>query len=281
MRLLEKVDPDVALVLTRQYLPGLLAALIVLVVGFGLAHYLGKFLGKALDRQKMEPPAKNLIVRVLRLGIIGFGLILALDNLGISITPLVAGIGVAGVGIGFAMQGVLANLIAGIFLTLSKPFRVGDYIELLGVEGQVLGIELFATHLVHADKSKVIIPNRKIVGEIMHNYGQIRQLKMEISVAYGTDLPMALSILRDVLEQHPHVLKDHTPGLGVASLVGSSITLAVQPWASVENFPGMRNDLYQSILRRFAEARIEMPRTQQDIRVLNSPGWNQAKGSGV
>ncbi|MCX6881637.1 MAG: mechanosensitive ion channel [Verrucomicrobia bacterium] len=276
-RLLEKIDPEVALDLTKRYLPGVLAAAVILVIAFTVAHFLGNLLGKALERQKLEPPARNLIVRILRLFIFAFGLILALDNLGLSITPLVAGIGVAGVGIGFAMQGVLANLIAGIFLTLSKPFRVGEYIELLGVEGQVVGIELFATHLAQPDQSKIVIPNRKIVGEIMHNYGSIRQLKLEISVAYGTDIPLAISQIREVLDEHRLILKEPASGVGIASLGQASVVLGVHTWASVANYPGIRHEIYQSLLIRFAKAHIEMPRPQYEIRILETQGLSQTK----
>ncbi len=278
-RMLEKIDPEVALELTKRYLPGLLAAIVVLVIAFSLAHFLGKLLGKALERQKLEPPARNLIVRILRLLVIGFGLILALDNLGLSITPLVAGIGVAGVGIGFAMQGVLANLISGIFLTLSKPFRMGDYVELLGVEGQVVGIELFATHLAQPDKSKVVIPNRKIVGEIMHNYGGVRQVKMEVSVAHGTDIPLAIGLIREVLNENRLVLKDPTSGIGIASLGQGCVVLTIQPWATVENFPGIRHEIYQSLLVRFAQAGIEMARPQYEIRLLDGLDSSRIKSS--
>src|SRR5712692_9994091 len=94
-------------------------------------------------------------------------------------------------------QGVLSNLVAGLTIIFTKPFRVGEYVEMVGVQGQVEVIELFTTTLTHPDRSKVVIPNRKIVGEVLHNYGTIRQLDMSVGVAYDTNLPDAIAILRD------------------------------------------------------------------------------------
>ena len=110
-------------------------------------------------------------MRVVRVVVLVFALVVALDKFGFQIAPLVAGIGVAGLGIGIALQGVLSNVVAGLTIIFTKPFRVGEYIELVGMQGEVHMIELFSTTLVHPDRSRVIIPNRKIVGEILHNYG--------------------------------------------------------------------------------------------------------------
>src|SRR5438093_9240740 len=121
------------------------------------------------------------------------------------VTPLVASIGVAGVGIGLAMQGVLSNMVCGLAIIFLKPFRVGEYIELLGVHGQVTAIELFSTTLAHPDRSRVVIPNRKIVGEVLHNYGTIRQLDLSVGVAYQTNIKEALATLCELVAQNPRV----------------------------------------------------------------------------
>jgi small conductance mechanosensitive channel len=101
---------------------------------------------------------------------------MALQNLGIELLPLIAGLGVAGAGIALAMQGVLSNVAAGLTIIFTRPFRVGEYIAIVSVEGEVLDISLFSTVLDAPDLSQVVIPNRKIVGEILHNYGKIRQV---------------------------------------------------------------------------------------------------------
>src|SRR2546428_14179087 len=108
----------------------------------------------------MEPPMQQLVVRVVRVIVMLFALVVALDKFGFQIAPLVAGIGVAGLGIGIALQGVLSNVVAGLTIIFTKPFRVGEYVEIVGVKGDVAAIGLFSTTLVHAARSRIIIPNR-------------------------------------------------------------------------------------------------------------------------
>jgi small conductance mechanosensitive channel len=102
--------------------------------------------------------------------------------------PLIAGLGVAGAGIALAMQGVLSNVVAGLTIIFTKPYRVGEYIAVAGVEGQVSTISLFSTTLLHPDHSRVVVPNRKVVGEILQNFGKIRQAQVTVGIAYESDL---------------------------------------------------------------------------------------------
>ena len=152
-----------------------------------------------------------MIVLVIRILLLGLTIMAAADVCGYPVRAVLAGLGVIGLGIGFAMQGLFGNIIAGVTLIFTKPFRVGEYIEIAGVQGQVKTIELFVTVLTHSDMSRVVIPNKKIVGEVLHNYGHIRQLNLSVGVAYGTDLNNALTIARAVLAQNPRVLKDPEP----------------------------------------------------------------------
>ena len=183
---------EVTMDLLIRYGFQLLGALVVLVAGALLARWVGNATGKWLETRRMEPPVRTLIVRVVRVVVMVFTLVVALDKFGFQIAPLVAGIGVAGLGIGIALQGVLSNVVAGLSIIFTKPFRVGEYIALLGVQGEVSLIELFSTTLVHPDRSRVVIPNRKIVGEILHNYGAVRQLALSVQVGYGSDLGQVL-----------------------------------------------------------------------------------------
>src|SRR5208283_3380697 len=107
------------------------------------------------------------LTRVTRILVLGLFVMMALQNLGVELLPLLAGLGVAGAGIALATQGVLSNVVAGLTIIFTKPFRVGDYIAIVGVEGQVQDVSLFSTTLGHSDRSKIVVPNRKIVGEIL------------------------------------------------------------------------------------------------------------------
>jgi small conductance mechanosensitive channel len=182
----------------------------------------------------------------------------------------VAGIGVAGLGLGIALQGVLSNVVAGLSIILTKPFRVGEWISIVGVYGQVSSIELFSTTLLHPDQSRVVIPNRKIVGEILHNYGAIRQLDLTVGVAYGTDLPKALAAAREALLANPRVLETPAALVGIASLGDSSINLTLGPWVAVPDYIPAQGELYQAVVERFRAAGIEIPFPQREVRMLSA-----------
>lgn len=244
-------------------------ALVIILAGVVLSRYVAKFMSEQLDKVEIEPPIKRLMIRVVRAIIIAFTLLIAVQKLGVDIMPLVAGIGVVGVGAGLAMQGVLSNAVAGLTIIFTKPYRIGEYIAIHDVEGEVVNIELFATTLVHPDQSRVVVPNRKIVGEILHNYGVIRQLDMSVGVGYSTDLSQAIAIIRRVLDASPVVLKEPGAIIGVNTLADSSIVIAVKPWTAVKDYPVAPAKLYQDIVDQFRAQRIEIPYPQREIRLLN------------
>src|SRR5438477_1237642 len=251
--------------------PALLSAILILAAGFFVARWLGEAAKDWLGRKELqlEPPVQMLFARLLRLLIMAFALVTAAGTAGMNVTALVASVGVAGVGVGLATQGVLSNVVAGLTIIFTKPFRVGEYIEMLGTHGQVTAIELSSTTLLHSDRSRVVIPNRKIVGEVLHNYGTIRQLDLSVGVAYSTDLNQALAAVRDILSRNPRVLKDPTPAVGVTSLGDSSINVAIKPWVSVSDFGAAGAEINFAIVEEFRLKRIEMPFPQREIRLLN------------
>jgi small conductance mechanosensitive channel len=212
---------------------------------------------------------RTLIVRAVRILVLVLILVAALDKFGFQIAPLIAGIGVAGLGVGLAFQGVLGNIVAGLSIIFTKPFRVGEYIELLGVQGQVATIELFSTTLIHPDQSRVVIPNRRIVGEILHNFGAVRRLNLIVGVAYETDLNKVNALAREIVEQNSRVLKQPVPVISVTELAASGVTLAIQPWVAVTDYSAAQAELYQTIVERFRANEIQIPFPQHEVRLLN------------
>lgn len=223
------------------------------------SRWVGNIVQQSLERHTMDPPVRMLLVRVVKIVVLLFTAVIALDALGVSIAPLVAGIGVAGVGIGLALQGVLSNVMAGLSIIFTKPYKVGEHISLLGVHGDVVMIDIFSTRLMHPDHSSVIIPNRKIVGEILHNFGTIRQIHLTVDVVYKTDLDQALAIIRDVVASHPDVLKDPAPSIGVSNLGHPAVTIAIEPWTAVVHYAAAQGELNKAIIERFRAAHIEFP----------------------
>jgi small conductance mechanosensitive channel len=248
-----------------------LGALVIMVVGFLVARWVGALTDRRLRKGSMEPPMRILLVRVARGAVLVMAAMVALDRLGFQIAPFVAGIGVAGLGVGLAFQGVLSNIVAGLTIIFTKPFRVGEYIEVVGVQGEVIEIDLPSTVLMHADHSRVIVPNRKIVGEILHNYGMIRQLKISVNVVDTADLSAALSAVQEMLARNPRVLRDPAPVVGVTAIGDAGIRINVGPWVSPPNAPGVEGELYQTLIEEFRARNIGMGVPRREIRVMNGP----------
>lgn len=245
-----------------------LGALAILGLGLLLARWVGNALQRLLRQQDMEPPVRMLLVRITRGLVLLFVLLTALERLGVQIGPFLAGIGVVGLGVGIAMQGVLSDVIAGLTIIFTKPYRVGEYIALIGVEGQVSAISIFSTILEHADRSRVVIPNRKVIGEVLHNFGDVRQLTLTVGVAYGADLSKALGAARALVLANPRVLKDPAPLVGIAVLADSAVTVSIQPWVKVADYLAVQAELYRAIVEEFRAQRIDIPFPQQEVRLL-------------
>ncbi|HEX7812528.1 MAG TPA: mechanosensitive ion channel family protein [Burkholderiales bacterium] len=254
--------------LAIKFGPKVFVAIVIIIVGYVVGRQIGRITDRGLRKFDMEPPVRELLVRIVRILVLGLFLIMALQNLGVELLPLIAGLGVAGAGIALAMQGVLGNAVAGLTIIFTKPFRVGEYISIAGVEGTVEDISMFSSTLAHADMSRVVIPNRKIVGEILHNYGTVRQLDLSVGVAYDTDLNKAIAAIKEILQSNPRVLKDLTPGIGISVLADSSINISVKPWTSVADFGPAGGEINKAIVETFRGRDIVIPFPQREIRML-------------
>jgi small conductance mechanosensitive channel len=260
---------DLLVDLAVRYGFQVVGALVIIGAGIVLARWLGNVADARLERHRMEPPMRLLMVRALRILVMLFALVVALDKFGFQIAPLVAGIGVAGLGLGIALQGVLSNLVAGLTIIFTKPFRIGEHIAVAGVHGDVAAIDLSSTTLVHPDRSRVIVPNRKIVGEILHNFGTTRQLALALAVPHDADLPRVLGLARDVTAENPRVLKDPTPVIGIREVTETGIRVTVAPWVRVADVSDAEAELYQALVDRFRAAGISAPRPARDVRLVN------------
>ena len=246
-----------------------LGALVILVAGFMIARWLGQLAERRMERAAVDVPIRKLAVRALKLVILLFALVVALDKFGFQIAPLVAGIGVAGIGIGLALQGLLTNLVAGLTIILTKPFRIGEYIEVTGVNGNVVSIELFSTTLVHADFSRVIIPNRKIAGEILHNHGSMRQVSLTVGIPHSADLPTALGTVRAVLVANPGVLTDPAPLVGIGEVTDVAIKIRLQPWVRAADAGTVEPRLYEELIEAFRKRGIATPLPRHEVRMID------------
>jgi small conductance mechanosensitive channel len=256
--------------LAIRFGPKLLTAVVILLVGAFVAGWTARASARGLQRLDLEPPLRQLLARVARLLVLGLFAILALQNLGVELLPLIAGLGVAGAGVALATQGVLSNMVAGLTIIFTKPYRVGDYVAIVGVEGQVENITLFSTELRHADRSRVVVPNRKVVGEILHNYGRIRQSVVRVSVAYESDLALALTTIRDLVLANPRVLGEPAPVIQVAALADSAVQIAIRPWVAVGDYGVVEGELNVALLAALRARGIAIPFPQREVRLLGN-----------
>ncbi len=257
-----------AIDLAMTFGPKLLVAIVIMTAGYFAARWAAGAVGRSLRKFDFEPPVRQLMLNITRALVFILFAIMALQNLGVELLPLIAGIGVAGAGIALAMQGVLSNLVAGLTIIFTRPFRVGEYISIAREEGEVAEIRLANTTLSHADLSRVVIPNRRIVGEILHNYGQVRQVQVTVGVAYDADLNRALAAIKEVLQANPRVLKDPAPVIGVAALGDWAVTVGVYPWVRVPDFGPAGGEINKAILEAFRERGIAIPFPQREVRLL-------------
>ena len=139
--------------LAIQFGPKMLVAITIIIAGVYVGRWVGRFVDGGLKKFSLDPPVRELLVRIVRICILALFSIMALQNLGVELLPLIAGLGVAGAGVALAMQGVLSNIVAGLTIIFTKPFRVGEYISIVGEEGRVDSVSLFTTVLSHADQS--------------------------------------------------------------------------------------------------------------------------------
>jgi small conductance mechanosensitive channel len=258
--------------LAIRFGPKVLVAVLILALGSWVAGWVARWMARMLMRIELEPPVRSLLARIAWILTFVLFLVLALENLGVELLPLLAGLGVAGAGIALATQGVLSNVVAGLSIIFTKPFRVGEWISIANEEGQVVTISLFSTTLTHTDRSRIVIPNRKIVGEILHNFGRIRQLDLLVGVAYDTDMSAAVAMIGEVLEANSRVLREPAPVVQTVSLGESSVSIGIRPWVNVADYVAACGEINKALLETFRSRGIVLPFPQREVRLLGEAG---------
>jgi small conductance mechanosensitive channel len=261
--------------LAIRFGPRLLVAILILIAGAMVSGGVARWMARALNRVELEPPVRQLLARIASLLTMILFVIIALQNLGVELLPLIAGLGVVGAGLALATQGVLSNAVAGLSIIFTKPFRVGEYISIVKEEGTVESITLFSTTLGHPDRSRVVIPNRKITGEILHNFGKIRQLELSVAVAYDTDMGTALALIDEVLRNNSRVLTDPPPVVGTAQLGEWSVIIAIKPWVQVVDYGPAMGEVNRAILEVFRSRSVVMPVPQHEVRMISERSSGQ------
>lgn len=243
------------------YAPKVLAAILIWIIGSWVIKMLTKGVRKALDKGDYDISLKkfllNLIGWLLKIVLI----IVVLGTVGIETTSFAAIIAAAGLAIGLALQGSLANFAGGVLIMIFKPIKVGDFIEAQGEAGTVKEIEIFTTKLNSPDNKEIIIPNGKLSNDNIVNYSalEMRRVDMVFGVGYDSDIKQTKDILMNQLNNHPLVLKEPAPVVRLTELADSSINFVVRPWVKTPDYWSVYFDIMENTKEALDAAGIEIP----------------------
>jgi small conductance mechanosensitive channel len=246
-----------------------IAAVAILVIGRWLAGAVTNIIKAVMTKAKTDEMLVKFLASIVYYALLAFVFIAAISQLGVQTTSVIAVFGAAGLAIGLALQGSLANFAAGVMLIVFKPFMVGDYVEAAGTAGTVDGIMIFNTKLTTPDNKVVWVPNSKIFdGNIInYNASDTRRVDMVFGCSYEDDLTKAKSILEDLLKSDERILDDPEATVKVSALGDSSVNFNVRPWVKTADYWGVYWDMTEKVKLRFDQEGISIPYPRRDIHV--------------
>lgn len=247
------------------YAPKLIAAILIWIIGIWLIRILLKTIRKTMETRDYDVSLKKFLMNltgwILKIVLI----VVVLGTVGIETTSFAAILAAAGLAIGLALQGSLANFAGGVLIMIFKPIKVGDFIEAQGEAGTVREIEIFTTKLTSPDNKEIIIPNGKLSNDNIVNYSALdmRRVDLKFGVGYDSDLKHTKNILMSVLTSHPLVLKEPAPLVRLVELADSSINFNVRPWVNTSDYWDVYYDIMESTKEALDNAGIEIPYPHQ------------------
>ncbi len=252
----------------NAYTPKIIGTIVIVVIGYIVVKILVKLIEKFFDKVDFERSVETFIENALKVILWFILLIIILSNLGINVSGLIAGLGIMGFIVGFALKDTLGNLASGVFILFHRPFRVHDWIKVGGVVGGVEHIGIAACVLKSPDNVKITIPNSKIWGGVIQNFhgNSTRKLyNLEIGISYDSNIDKAIRIIDNILKKDKRVLKDPEHQIVVKSLGDSSVNIAVRPSIKKEDYWGVYFDTIKKIKEEFDKNGITIPFPQRDV----------------
>ncbi|MBU0768973.1 MAG: mechanosensitive ion channel [Proteobacteria bacterium] len=246
-----------------------IAAIAVFIVGRWIAKVLSKLTQKVMNKRQVDPTIVSFAANLIYIALLAFVVLAALGQLGIQTTSFIAVIGAAGLAIGLALQGSLANFAAGFLMIIFRPFKVRDFIEGAGVAGTVEAIHIFTTQLLTPDNKTIIVPNASLTAGNITNYSAkgTRRVDLVIGIGYGDDIDHAKKVISDILAKEERILKDPAPTIMLIELADSSVNFAVRPWVLAADYWGVYSALTENIKKSFDAEGISIPFPQRDVHV--------------
>ncbi|WP_010523310.1 mechanosensitive ion channel family protein [Aquimarina agarivorans] len=268
---ISKETIDKLVVSTMSYLPKIVAALLILVLGLWVIKFINKVIRKFFARKDYDITLEKFIADLINWGLKVMLFIMVITQLGVQSSSLLAILGAAGLAIGLALQGSLSNFAGGVLILLFKPFKVGDFIEAQGQMGTVKSISIFTTILNTPGNQQAIIPNGKLSNDTIKNFNAepTRRNFMTIGVSYDSDIKKAKDILLDIVTSHEFTLKEPAPEVVVANLGDSSVDLSLRFSAENTNYWKLNFYVLEEAKARLEANDISIPFPQRDIHVYN------------
>lgn len=267
MDIIEQVQ---TLVLT--YGLNILGAIVILLIGYWVAGLASRWTRQALSRTHTNEALLRFLSNLIYYAILAFASVAALERVGVQTASFIAVLGAAGLAIGLALQGALANFASGVIILLFKPFEIGHYVEISDAFGKVTDIKIFSTVLITRDKKTVIIPNGQVISDKIVNYskqGFIR-VDMVFGIGYDDDLLKAKRILEELVTTDERVLAEPAPRVAVLELADSSVNFAVRPHVKIDDYWDIQLDMPERVKLRFDQEGISIPFPQHDVHLVQS-----------
>ena len=247
-------------------------ALAILIIGRFIARHVSARVGSAVEKSNDDVTLGKFVASLTYVALMAFIIIAAMGQLGIETASLVAILAAAGLAIGLALQGSLANFASGVMLIIFRPLKVGDLVEAGGATGTVREIGIFTSILSSPDNNKIYVPNANLTGANIINYSAFgtRRIDLVAGVSYGDSLDLVKATLEQILAEDDRILTDPAPTIAVLELADSSVNFAVRPWVKEEDYWDVRFDTQEKIKQRFDEKGISIPFPQQDVHLIKA-----------
>lgn len=253
--------------LLLSYAVNIVAAIAIIIVGMIVARLMSNAVNRVMRARQIDATVADFLSAMLRYAIIAFTLIAALGRVGVQTASVIAVLGAAGLAVGLALQGSLSNLAAGVLLVMFRPFRAGEYVDLGGVAGTVLNVQIFSTTMRTVDGKIVVIPNGKIIAGNIINFSRepVRRNEFIIGVAYDSDIDKVKQLLTHIIESDERIIKDREMTVRLNELAPSSMNFVVRTWSKSSDLQNVYWDVLERVKREFDANGISFPFPQMDV----------------
>ncbi len=247
----------------------IIAAFAIFWIGRMLARVVTKGIRKLMTSHKVDKILETFVSNLVYWALMTFVIIAAINQVGIQTTSLIAIMGAAGLAIGLALQGSLANFAAGVLIVMFRPYKVGDYVEVAGIAGSVVQVQILTTVLKTGDNRQIVVPNAQIMGSIITNYSanDTRRIDLVIGIGYDDDIDKARDTIQELVDADDRILKDPTCLIAVSELADSSVNFVVRPWVKTADYSAVNFGLTEAIKKRFDKEGISFPYPQRDVHI--------------